>query len=854
MPTFADIALPVPLDMAFTYAIPPGMEPVVGGRVLVPFRQRRTSGVVIEMHDRVPPVKTKNVIEALDLSPVLDEQLLKLGKWIAGYYLAPVGEVFRSMLPLSAEFKRTITYRITDAGLMALHLAGMSGSPARSQRPPEEQLVEFRVLDYLAERESVAAERLRAASRASKALLSGMVRKKWITREDASVARDATRTIKVAVLLSGEPGIPFRAGPEGLDGDSSSPILGDSNGHPTLGDARASRPRSSPGKKLNDNQRTLIDTLVAAGGRIPIQALRSLTVPRTTLGTLVRRGMVDLVDTPQDFRISKIKPRTSPFEFEFNSAQKQALGKILEGVASRKFSGILLHGVTGSGKTAVYLAGMRELLEQGRSAILLVPEIGLTPAVAADLHQVFGDEVAILHSGLTNVERAEQWHRIKRGEARVVVGTRSAVFAPVTDLALLIVDEEQDSSYKQEETPRYHARDVAVMRAKMAGAVVVLGSATPSLESYYNARKNKYALVELPDRVERRPLPEVEILDMRQEFQQTGHEQVVSRKLGQEIRERLEKKEQVMVLLNRRGYSPVALCRACGQTVQCKNCAVSMTHHKRERKMECHYCGHVAHIPDKCAQCGSEYVYFVGTGSEKLEELLHGMFPHARIGRLDRDTVRDREDFERALNALNEGELDMLVGTQMIAKGHDVHGVTLVGVVGADAALGLPDFRAAERTFQLLTQVAGRAGRGQSPGKVVLQTYFPDHYAVQFAARHDFAGFYDKELQFRSWMHYPPCSALANVLVRSEQLDAALTWSGELGRWFEKTRHEGIRVLGPAAAPIVRLKKDHRYHFILKSASREKMNTLLRAMLAEAAARKIPRTQIIVDVDAVWLM
>jgi primosomal protein N' (replication factor Y) (superfamily II helicase) len=525
-----------------------------------------------------------------------------------------------------------------------------------------------------------------------------------------------------------------------------------------------------------------------------------------------------------------------------------------EAVASRKFGGLLLHGITGSGKTAVYLACMRQVLDAGRSSILLVPEIGLTPAVAADLHQVFGDEVAILHSGLSNAERAEQWHRIRRGEARVVAGTRSAVFAPVSDLALIIVDEEQDSSYKQEETPRYHARDVAVMRAKMAGAVVVLGSATPSLESYYNAKKNKYALVELPDRVEKRPLPEVEIVDMRQEFQETGQEQVISRKLADEIRERLEKKEQVMVLLNRRGYSPVVLCRACGKTLQCRDCAVSMTHHKREHKMECHYCGHVERIPDKCALCGSEYVHFVGTGSERLEELLHGMFPRARIGRLDRDTVRGREDFEHALNALNEGVLDMLVGTQMIAKGHDIHGVTLVGVIGADMALGLPDFRAAERTFQLLTQVAGRAGRGQSPGKVILQTYFQEHYAVQFAARHDFAGFYEKELQFRAWMHYPPYSVIANVLIRSEKLDEALTWSGELGRWFEKTKHEGIRVLGPAAAPITRLKRDYRYHFILKSPSREKMNALLRGMLAEAAARKIPRTQVIVDVDAVWLM
>jgi primosomal protein N' (replication factor Y) len=814
MSLFCDVALAVPLDMVFTYAIPPGMEPVVGGRVLVPFRQQRMSGIVVELHDRPPQIKTKKVIETLDLSPVLDEHLLKLGKWIADYYLAPLGEVFRTMLPLAAEFKRAVTYRITDEGRMALHLAGMSGSPARSKRTPEQQLIEFRVLDYLAERKSVREESLRGTTRAAKALLTGMVRKKWIAREDVSAAQDAARLVKVAVLRSAE----------------------------------------TSTKKLNENQRTLVETLAAAGGRVPVEALRSLDVPRTTLSRLVRRGLIELVDEPQDLTTPKLKPRQSPFEFEFSAAQKNARTKIGEAVASHKFAGLLLHGITGSGKTAVYLACMREVLEQGRSSILLVPEIGLTPAVAADLHQVFGDEVAILHSGLSNAERAEQWHRIRRGEARVVAGTRSAVFAPVSDLALIIVDEEQDSSYKQEETPRYNARDVAVMRAKMAGAVVVLGSATPSLESYYNAKKNKYTLVELPDRVEQRPLPEVEIVDMRQEFQETGQEQVISRKLADEIRERLEKKEQVMVLLNRRGYSPVVLCRACGKTLQCQNCAVSMTHHKRERKMECHYCGHVARIPDKCAHCGSEYVYFVGTGSEKLEELLHGMFPQARIGRLDRDTVRGREDFEHALNALNEGALDMLVGTQMIAKGHDIHGVTLVGVVGADMALGLPDFRAAERTFQLLTQVAGRAGRGQTPGKVILQTYFQDHYAVQFAARHDFAGFYEKELQFRAWMHYPPYSAIANVLIRSEKLDEALTWSGELGRWFEKTKHEGIRVLGPAAAPITRLKRDYRYHFILKSPSREKMNALLRAMLAEAAARKIPRTQVIVDVDAVWLM
>jgi primosomal protein N' (replication factor Y) len=874
MPEFCDVAVPVPLDMVFTYRVPADAAPVVGGRVLVPFRQQRMTGIVVELHDRKPSVAAKTILTALDATPVLDEQLLQLGRWIADYYLAPIGEVFRTMLPLSAEFKRSIGYRLTNEGQMALHLAGMSGSSARSRRTPEEQAAEIRVLDYLAgcipendgapESEEgkhgvgktaagkngagkngvgkngvgkgtasvvpsepaadwtlapegtalVREEALRSATRVSRAVLAGMVRKKWLAREDVSAPRDATRTIKIAALKSAE-------------------------------------------GKLNDNQRLLVETLAASGGKVPVTTLQALEVPPTTLATLVRRGLVEIAEEPAQFSVSRSKPRPSLFDFDLNPAQQSALARVREGVAARKFSGMLLHGVTGSGKTAVYLAAMRGVLEAGRSAILLVPEIGLTPAVAADLHQIFGDEVAILHSALSDKERAEQWHRIKRGEARMVVGTRSAVFAPVADLALIIVDEEHDSSYKQEETPRYHARDIAVMRAKMANAVVVLGSATPSLESYFNAKKNKYALVELPDRVEQRPLPEVEIIDMRQEFQETGHEQVISRKLAAEIKDRLDRspiKEQVMVLLNRRGYSPVVLCRTCGKKLECQNCAIALTHHKREHKMVCHYCGHTAPVPKICVHCGSEYVYFLGTGSEKLEELLHGMFPQARIARLDRDTVRSHEDFERALNALNEGELDLLVGTQMIAKGHDIHGVTLVGVVGADVALGLPDFRAAERTFQLLTQVAGRAGRGQTPGKVVLQTYFQDHYAVQYAARHDFIGFYEKELQFRSWMHYPPYSALANVLVRSDQLDDALQWSGILGKWFDSTRHEGVRVLGPAPAPIMRLKRDYRYHFVLKSPSREKLNTTLRAMLAYAAQKKIPRTQVIVDVDALWLM
>lgn len=849
MPAFCDIALPVPLDNTFTYRVPGGnglpgnsAAPVIGGRVLVPFREQRLSGVVVALHDREPSVTAKSVLQVLDTAPVLDDGLMRLAKWIAEYYLAPLGEVFRAMLPLAAEFRRARVYRITDAGQLALHQAGMSGSSARSRQAPLAQMLEFRVLDYLAERESTREQVLKSATHADTKILAALARKKWITREDLSSAGETRRTVRVAVLRTPE------ANTRSFDSPSASLRSAESSLRITE-EVNAAREA-----KLNSNQKRILEALREAGGRTRVDNLRELSVPHTTLQTLVKRGLVEIIEEPADFAVSATKPRPSPFHFQFTPAQQNALQQIRTAAASRKYSSFLLHGVTGSGKTAVYLAAMHAVLQAGRSAILLVPEIGLTPAVAADLHQIFGEQVAILHSGLTDRERAEQWHRIRRGDARMVVGTRSAVFAPVSDLALIIVDEEHDSSYKQEETPRYHARDVAVMRARMAGAAVVLGSATPSLESYFNAQKNKYTLLELPDRVEQRPLPEVEVLDMKEEFRETGHEQVISRRLAAEIGERLARHEQVMVLLNRRGYAPVVLCRACGHTAQCANCAISLTHHKREHRLQCHYCGYLQAVPKVCEECGSEYVYFVGTGSEKLEELLHGMFPQARIGRLDRDTVRGRHDFERILNQLGAGELDILVGTQMIAKGHDVHGVTLVGVVGADIALGLPDFRAAERTFQLLTQVAGRAGRGESPGKVVLQTCFPEHYAVQFAAAHDFRGFYDKELRYRSWMHYPPFNAVANVLVRGEKLDDVLKFSGLLGRWLEKTSHVGIRVLGPAAAPLTRLKRDYRYHFLLKSASREKLNALLRSMLTYAGEQKIPRSNLILDVDAVWLM
>ena len=810
MPRYCDVAVPVPLDAAFTYSLSEELpEPCVGGRVIVPFREKRLCGIVTELHDREPKFAAKPVQQVLDTVSALTPELMQLGRWISHYYIAPIGEALRTMLPLSAEFRRVIGYRITDKGLEALHAASTIGSSLRSSKEPEEQMLEYAVLNRLADGEMMREGSLRSAAGAPRAILQTLLRKKWIVREDLSGVRDASRTVQIATLKTVE-------------------------------------------GKLNANQQRIIDYLrLQPEQKATVAGLRELALPRTTLQTLIRRGLVGLHDEPAGFRMSGLKPRK--LEFLFNPAQKAALDQINTAVDERQFLPMLLHGVTGSGKTAVYLSAMQAMLAKGRSAILLVPEIGLTPAMAADLHQIFGDEVAILHSALTDDERAEQWKRIRNGESHIVVGTRSAIFAPVPDLALIVVDEEHDHSYKQEETPRYHARDVAVMRAKMCNAVIVLGSATPSLETYYNAAQGRYKLIELAERIEQRPLPEVEVLDMREEFQRTKKEEVLSRKLAEEIGECMARNEQALILLNRRGFSSFVLCRSCGDTVQCKNCAIAMTYHKREHRLICHYCGFARPAPRTCPKCGSEYVQYLGTGSEKLEQILHGLFPQARIGRLDRDTVRGRDDLERILSALHAREIDLLVGTQMIAKGHDIPNVTLVGVVGSDAALSFPDFRAAERTFQLLTQVAGRAGRGESPGKVVLQTFYPDHYAIQYAAAHDYHGFYEKEARFRSWMHYPPFNALSNVVVRSPKLDEAMTWSGILGKWFEATRLEGVRVMGPAAAAIVRLKTEYRYHFLLKSASRERMNAALRAMIEHAVAQKIPRTNLVVDVDALSL-
>ena len=518
------------------------------------------------------------------------------------------------------------------------------------------------------------------------------------------------------------------------------------------------------------------------------------------------------------------------------------------------FRPILLHGVTGSGKTEIYMQAVEHFLAAGKTSLILVPEIGLTPQLTDQFARRFPNQIAILHSSLTRRQRIDEWLRIYRGEVPIVIGTRSAVFAPLGNLALIVVDEEHETSYKQEEVPRYHARDTAVMRAKLAGAAVVLGSATPSMESFHNAASQKYDYVMLTTRVEGRPLPAVEIVNMREEYAAEGKQVVLSRRLLEAINARLDRGEQTMILLNRRGYATFLLCRHCGFTFQCNSCSVAMTYHRSIEKLLCHYCGLARRPPARCPECDSEYIHYVGEGTERLEAELKCRFPEARVGRIDRDAMRHMRDYERVLGGFRAGDIDILAGTQMIAKGHDFPRVTLVGVVGADAPLALPDFRAAERTFQLLTQVAGRSGRGGRPGEVVIQSYFPDHYTFQLAVTQRFEDFYARESRYRKAMFYPPFAALAGIMVTDRDRGRAADTAREIGEYLDSLRSNAMRILGPAPAPLERIKRMHRQQLLIKSSSRASLHHLLGRLRQYIEDRKFGSTRVFIDVDPVSLL
>ena len=566
------------------------------------------------------------------------------------------------------------------------------------------------------------------------------------------------------------------------------------------------------------------------------------------LRRLVEKGLVAITRRTIErdpFEHSATLPVVPRQEVTLTAEQHAALDSLRGWFEAGAFTTALLHGVTGSGKTEIYLRLAEIVHRSGRGVLLLVPEIALTPAVAALFRATFGERVAIQHSGLSDGERHDQWQRIRRGDVDVVVGTRSAVFAPVRALGLVIVDEEHDGSYKQEEAPRYHGRDVAIVRARQAVALAVLGSATPSMESFHNAQKGRYRLLALERRVLDRPLASVTIVDMREEYAANGPDVILSAPLVKALGERLQRGEQSIVLLNRRGFATVVFCRQCAHTLECPNCSVSLTVHKAIRRARCHYCNYSMGLPKACVKCAGPYLEQLGFGTERVEAEIRTTYPDVRIARVDRDTMGRRGAITSLLSRFAAGELDVLVGTQMIAKGHDFPRVTLVGVISADVGLGLADFRAGERTFQLLTQVAGRAGRGELAGEALVQTLYPSHYSIRHACRQDYGAFYADELEFRRRMRYPPAVALINAVVKARTRDGALADAGELVRAL-RLGGEPYKVLGPAPAPLSRLKGEHRAQFFIKGTHRASMRN---ALVIALEARPDLRRRTLIDVD-----
>jgi primosomal protein N' (replication factor Y) len=823
-PRYCEVALPVPLRSTFTYAAPASLdgEVLVGRRVVVPFRNRAMVGVILAESDRATSaidesgaigksgasarIKIKEIAELMDRVPALPPKLIELGHWISRYYLAPIGEAFRAMLPPEIELRHDREYLLTDAGRAYLQ------SLATGEERTDAEAAELALLKKFDSVEgSISSSRLKRLHGAE-ILAEAFVRRGLLTAREVLRERK-TRTQKIVAW-------------------------------------NASFETSGEQPPQVEAEERIRQVLTAKRGPLPLPLLMAkANVSRAIVERLEKAARLITWEEP-------LPPDEDPWDTDFapptnvlNSEQKHALSEIWRWLVAGKFEASLLHGVTGSGKTEVYLGAIEAALARGKTAIVLVPEIALTLWVGRLVRARFGAGVAVLHSGLPDVERAREWWRVRQGDARVVVGTRSAIFAPLENLGLVIVDEEQESSYKQEETPRYNGRDTAVYRARLEGAVALLGSATPSLETYHNARAGKYNLLELSSRVANRPLAEVRVVDLREEFRAHHKAAPVSESLRAGIALRLEEGTQTMVLINRRGYSWSQLCRSCGAFVQCVNCSIALTYHKSHQRLECHYCGYSIRPPKECPKCRGEYMYFVGDGAERVEEYLREQFPKARLARLDRDTVRTKREFQQVLGAFAKGEVDVLVGTQMVAKGHDFQRVTLVGVVAADLALGRPDFRAAERTFQLLTQVAGRAGRGELSGEVLVETYYPEHYAIQFAAKQDYVSFYEKEAHFRRMLHYPPFTALANVLIRDRKIENAIRWSRALAGFFAPFEKRGVKILGPAAAPLARLRREHRFQFVLKSPQRSALAQVLSGCLDFCASKEIPDTAVIVDVD-----
>lgn len=812
---FVEVALPVPVRKNFTYRMPDEMAGLVkmGSRVLVPFGKRTLTGYAINFPSELQPnleldpSSIKDVIELIDDEPLFTDEILWLTEWAAEYYAASWGEMLKASLPAGINAAVEQLVSITEKGRDELR----KNKDKRAQK--------WKILERIADDDEVSVRDLSAEFGESSAKRS--------VRELANLKFVSTRvrTSEGSVRPKRRKAVRLIAETDNV-------------------------------KPLTEPQAKLLETLAANGGEMLFtDLLEKSEIGASPINTLAKRGLLEIYvqEVFRDPLENAILPGAG--DLKLTAEQSFVLSELTKGLKSDEYNAFLLHGVTGSGKTEVYIRAMHEALRQGKGSMMLVPEIALTPIFSRRLRGVFGSAVAILHSNLSPGERFDEWRRIRSGDARIVIGTRSAIFAPVDDLGIVIIDEEHDTSYRQNEAPFYNARDLAVMRANHAGGVVVLGSATPSLESFYNAKAGKYQYLQLQSRIGERPMATAELIDMRDVFRRAGKDVVVSPRLFEAIAETHSKGEQSMILLNRRGFSSFVLCRSCGESLRCVNCDITLTYHKREDRLVCHYCNYTAETPFVCPFCESEFLYFIGQGTEQLEGILEKKFPDLRIARIDRDTMKRKGEIDRTLLSFDRGEIDMLVGTQMLAKGHDFHNVTLVGVISVDIGLGLPDFRSAERTFQLLTQVAGRAGRGDLPGRVLIQTYHPEHYALRYAVEQNYEKFYDHEIRFRERMAYPPFVALASILIRHQDLAKAKRNAEILRNALDQANKGGeCRFLGPAAASIARLKNEYRIQIIIKSGNRKAIRSVLETALKQAEAFGGDLRSYHVEIDPVNLM
>jgi primosomal protein N' (replication factor Y) len=859
---FAQVAVPVHVRQTFTYRLAGDLAARAspGSRVLVPFGKKLITGFIVALQDELdgelPSESIKDVEELIDESPVVQTDLLELTHWMSDYYYAPWGECLRAALPAGSMVAAEQVLSLTEAGIAAA--AKTQGADLAKNKS--------RVLDCLSRSGPLTARELSGQLGESQpknlsALINRLQQAGYITVTQRVGESRLRAKLQNAVRLRPPDERPSDEGSpdDGAQGDTDTPdeTAQDPAEIASKSKRAGKKNRRTKTSPLTEQQQRVIEALKSGAVPVSLSELLELAdVSASTVRTLEKRGILEVF--PREIRrdpLAHLPNPTTPEAVILNPEQQNALDKIAAQLETGQYATFLLHGVTGSGKTEIYIRAMADAVRRGKTALMLIPEIGLTPVFSRRLRQHFGDALAILHSSLSEGERVDEWRRIKDRDALVVIGTRSAVFAPLQDLGIVIVDEEHETSYKQEESPRYHGRDSAIMRALGAGAVVVLGSATPSIESYYNAQSGKYVYIRLENRYANRALAQVEAVDMREVFKRHGKQQTFSDELLTAITETHARKEQGLILLNRRGFSSFLLCRGCGLSIKCPNCDVSLTYHKYNYSLQCHYCNYICPVPKGCPACQGPYVHYVGEGTEQIETRLHAMFPALNIARLDRDTTRRRGSLEHILMEFSAGTIDLLVGTQMIAKGHDFHNVTLVGVISVDGGLSLPDFRAAERTFQLLTQVAGRAGRGERPGRVIIQSYHPEHYSIVCARAQDYEGFYGREINFRRSMHYPPFAALINISVHDPDYNKANAASAFVAGKLREASGEGaLRILGPAPAPLSRLKGEYRFQVLIKTRNRRAAREALDSALDQAGAAGHSLHSISVEVDPISLM